>query len=230
MRTALLLFALGLGCDGGSDSGSKEPVAEDFVGTWRLGLGVTEGCSSEVLEGYLEIMSGSDVDLLAYNSQENATSFAETGPLTINFVTGQAGTQNVPLHWNVGSVQVGWAPYANQSDYNGDIRQSCASAGIADLVLGFHSTVGDQNFALGSACNASVILDNVYSGALTPYIDACGPGGTPGLCGFQGGALPIYREDPSLVNPTTITVQPGVFFQAANPTPFQVFIPLFPIP
>ncbi|HZJ54650.1 MAG TPA: hypothetical protein VFD38_10970 [Myxococcaceae bacterium] len=170
------------------------------------------------------------VDLLAFDSRENTTSFAETGPLTINFVTGQGGSQTVPLHWNVGGVQVGWAPYANQSDYNGDIRQSCAAAGITDLALGFHSMQGDQNFSLGSACNASVVLDNVYAGNLTPYIDACGPGGTPGLCGLQGGGTAIYREDPSLVNPPTITVQPGAFFQAVNPTPFQVFIPLFPIP
>ncbi|HEY1909208.1 MAG TPA: hypothetical protein VGG91_24400, partial [Myxococcaceae bacterium] len=79
------------------------------------------------------------------------------------------------------------------------------------------------------ACNASVVLDNVYSGTWTPYIDACGPGGTSGLCGLQGGATPIYRENPALVSPTTVTVQPGRFFQTSNAAAFQVFIPLFPI-
>ncbi|HET9034879.1 MAG TPA: hypothetical protein VFN45_01695, partial [Myxococcaceae bacterium] len=143
---------------------------------------------------------------------------------------GQGGSQNVPLHWNVGGVQVGWAPYANQSAYDANTPQSCNQTGIGDLTLGFHPAQGnDQNFALGSACNASVVLDNVYAGNLTPYIDACGPGGTPGLCGFTGGGTVIYRENPGLVSPSTVTVQPGVFFQAANPTPFQVFIPLFPL-
>jgi hypothetical protein len=167
--------------------------------------------------------------LLAFNSQENVTSYAETDPLQLNFVTGQAGSQTVPLHWNVGGVQVGWAPYASMSDYNANIQQTCAAAGIADLVLGFPGAQGPQTFSLGSSCNASVTLNNVYSGTLTPYIDACGPGGTPGLCGMTGGAAPIYRENPALVNPTTITVQPGVFFQQSNATPFQVFIPLFHI-
>jgi hypothetical protein len=170
------------------------------------------------------------VDLVAYNSQENSTSFAETGPLTISFVTGHSGTQTVPLHWNVGGLQVGWAPYANLSAYNANTPQSCSQAAIADLVLGLHPAQGsDQSFALGSACNADVVLDNVYVGNLTPYIDACASNGTPGLCGFQGGGTVVYREDPSLVSPATVTVQPGAFFQSANPTPFQVFIPLFPL-
>jgi hypothetical protein len=173
------------------------------------------------------------VVLLAFNSQENTTAYAETDALDINFTSGQAVNQTVPLHWNVGGLQVGWAPYASMSDYNSDIRQSCSAAGIADLVLGFQSTVNGQpsfqSFGVGSACNASVTLNNVYAGSLTPYIDACGPGGTPGLCGMNGGAQAIYRENPSLVNPQTVTVQPGVFFQQSNPTPFQVFIPLFHI-
>ena len=171
-----------------------------------------------------------EVVLLAYDSQESVTSFAETDRLSINFVTGQAGSQTVPLHWNVGGLQVGWAPYANQSAYDANTPQSCGQAGIADLVLGFHPLQGnDQTFALGSSCNASVVLDNVYAGSMTPYIDACGSGGTPGLCGFTGGGTVIYREDPTLVSPPTAEVQAGVFFQAANATPFQVFIPLFPL-
>ncbi|HET9156322.1 MAG TPA: hypothetical protein VFN91_06620 [Myxococcaceae bacterium] len=172
--------------------------------------------------------------LLAYNSQENVTAYAETDAFQLTFVTGgQGASQTVPLHWNVGGLQVGWAPYASMSDYNSDTRQSCTAAGIADLVLGFQSTQGGQpsvqTFSLGSSCNASVVLNNVYTGSLTPYIDACGPGGTPGLCGMQGGAQAIYRENPALVNPPTVTVQPGVFFQQSNATPFQVFIPLFHI-
>jgi len=173
------------------------------------------------------------VVLLAFNSQENTTAYAETDALQINFVSGKAVSQTAALHWNVGGLQVGWAPYASMSDYNADIRQGCGAAGIADLVLGFQSTVNGQpfiqTFSLGSSCNASVVLNNVYTGSLTPYIDACGPGGTPGLCGMQGGAQAIYRENPALVNPPTVTVQPGVFFQQSNATPFQVFIPLFHI-
>ena len=170
------------------------------------------------------------VDLVAYDSQEGVTAFAQSDALSINFVTGgQGGSQNVALHWNVGGLQVGWAPYADRNAYDANTPQTCAQAGIADLVLGFHSNQGDQTFSLGSACNARVVLDNVYSGVSTPFIDACGPGGTAGLCGLTGGGTPIYRENPDLVSPTTVNVQPGVFFQAGNPTPFQVFIPLFPI-
>ena len=172
------------------------------------------------------------VYLVAYSSQEKATAFAETSALQINFVTGQGGSQTVPLHWNVGGLEVGWAPYASQSDYDANNPQSCAAAGIADLVLGLHDPqqAQDQFFSLGSACNASVVLDNVYAGNLTPYIDACGPGGTPGLCGAQGGGPVVYRENPDLVQPATVAVQPGVFFDSNNRQAFQVFIPLFPIP
>jgi hypothetical protein len=170
------------------------------------------------------------VQLVAYNSQESVTAFAQSDELPINFVTGgQGGSQTVPLHWKVGGLQVAWAPYASQSDYSSDIRQTCSQAGIEDLVLGFPSAQGPQTFSLGAACNASVVLYNVYSGSLTPYIDACGPGGTAGLCGMTGGAPAIYREDPSLVNPPTVTVQPGAFFQVNSATAFQVFIPLFHI-
>src|SRR5262249_42256615 len=103
-------------------------------------------------------------------------------------------------------------------------------AGIADLVLGLHSTAQDQFFSLGAQCNASVVLNNAYSGNLTPYIDACGPGGTAGNCGAQGnGAAAIYQEHASPVHPHTLTVRPGVFFERNNPSRFQVFIPLFPI-
>ena len=170
------------------------------------------------------------VVLLAFNSQENLTAYAETDALQLNFVTGgQGASQTVPLHWNVGGLSVGWAPYASQGDYPNN-PQPCAQTGIADLVLGLHSTTGDQFFSLGNQCNASVVLNNAYSGTLTPYIDACGPGGTPGNCGAQGnGAAVIYQENAGLVNPPTITVQPGVFFQQSNPTPFQVFLPLFHI-
>jgi hypothetical protein len=171
------------------------------------------------------------VELVSYDSQENVTAFMQSDALQINFVTGgQGGSQTVPLHWNVGGLQVGWAPYASMSDYNGDIRQSCVAAGITDLVLGFSATgVSDETFSLGSTCNGSVVLDNVYSGTLTPFINACGPSNAPGLCGLTGGATPIYRQAANLVNPPTVVVQPGAFFEAGNPTPFQVFLPLFHI-
>ncbi|HVP62524.1 MAG TPA: hypothetical protein VMT11_18345 [Myxococcaceae bacterium] len=164
------------------------------------------------------------IDLVAYSSEEGVTAYAESGPLQINFVTGSASSQTVPLHWDVGGLRVAWAPYASVSDYNADIRQSCAQAGIADLVLGFSS---QQTFVLGSNCNASVVLDNVYAGNWVPYIDACGPGSAAGSCGLQGGGTPIYREDPSLVQPQTVTVQPGQFYDSTNPSAFLVFVPLF---
>jgi len=201
-----------------------------FIDGQNLGsYGCDQGANGNVVITPYVTQGQHTVQLVAFNSQENATAFAQTDELPISFVTGQGGSQTVPLHWNVGGVQAAWAPYASMTDYNSDTRQTCAQAGIADLVLGFQSVDGPQTFSVGAACNASVILDNVYSGSLTPYIDACGPGGTPGLCGMSGGAPAIYREDPTLVNPTTLTVQPGAFFQAANPIPFQVLIPLFHI-
>jgi hypothetical protein len=150
--------------------------------------------------------------------------------LQITFATGQSSTQTTALHWNVGGLQVAWAPYASLSDYNADIRQTCAQAGIADLVLGF-ATQQEQGstFSLGASCNASVVLDNVLTGTWFPYIDACGPGGAAGSCGAQSGGPVVYRENPALVNPQTVSVQPGKFFDSTQPAAFNVFIPLFHI-
>jgi hypothetical protein len=213
----------------GCGAGQRLDSVAIFIDQQNQGTyGCGQGVGTMVVSPYVT-PGAHQVDLVAYNAQENTTSFAESGPLQITFATGQAQSQTVPLHWNVGSVQVGWAPYANQAAYP-STPQSCAQAGIADLVLGFFTQQAQgQTFSLGSACNASVVLDNVYSGTWTPYIDACGPGGTSGLCGLQGGATPIYRENPALVSPTTVTVQPGRFFQTSNAAAFQVFIPLFPI-
>jgi len=213
----------------GCGPGQRMDQVAIFVDSQNLGsYGCEQGLNGNLVITPYVTPGQHTVQLVTYNSQENATAFAQSDALQINFVTGgQGGSQTVPLHWNVGGVQAAWAPYASMSDYSSDTRQSCAAAGITDLVLGFQSVDGPQTFALGSSCNASVILDNVYSGSLTPYIDACGPGAPAGSCGFQGGGTPIYREDPTLVNPQTLTVQPGAFFQAGNPTPFQVFIPLF---
>jgi hypothetical protein len=199
-----------------------------FIDNQNMGsYGCDQGVGKVVISPYVA-PGQHQVDLVAYNAQENTTSFAESGPLQITFSTGQAQSQNVPLHWNVGGLQIGWAPYASQATYP-NTPQSCGDAGIADLVLGFFAQAPGQTFSLGSACNASVVLDNVYSGTWTPYIDACGPGGTPGLCGLQGGATPIYQENPNLVSPPTVSVQAGKFFQANNAAAFQVFIPLFPV-
>ena len=169
------------------------------------------------------------VQLVAFSTQEGGvTAYAQSAVLQITFLTGTSGSRTVPLRWNVGGLQVAWAPYASLSDYNADIRQTCAQAGIADLVLGF-ATQQEQGstFSLGPSCNASVILDNVLTGTWLPYIDACGPGGTAGSCGQQGGGPIVYREDPSRVNPPSVTVQPGTFFSASQAAAFNVFIPLF---
>jgi len=198
-------------------------VDNESGGTYDCGQGLGGGlvASPYVTPGPHQI------DLVAFSSQEGVTAYAESGALQITFATGQASSQTVPLHWNVGGLQVAWAPYASTSDYNSDIRQSCAQAGLTDLVLGF-ATQQEQGstFSLGANCNASVVLDNVLTGTWFPYIDACGPGTAPGTCTLQTG---IYREDPSLVNPQTVTVQPGKFFDSTQAAAFNVFIPLFHI-
>jgi hypothetical protein len=212
----------------GCGPGERMDQVAIFVDNLNLGsYGCEQGLNGNLVITPYVTQGQHTVQLVTYNSQENTTAFAQSEALQIDFVTGgQGGSQTVPLHWNVGGVQAAWAPYASMSDYNSDTRQSCASAGITDLVLTFQSPDGPQSFALGSSCNASVVLDNVYSGNLTPQIDACGQGTSAGTCG-QTGTSPTYREDPALVNPPTLTVQAGAFFQAGNPTPFQVFIPLF---
>ena len=193
-------------------------VDNQASGTYDCAQGIAGGV---VISPYVTA-GPHQIDLVAFGSQEGVTAYAESGPLQITFATGQASSQTAPLHWNVGGLQVGWAPYASVSDWSNDIRQTCAQAGITDLVLGF-SPQG-QSFSLGAACNASVILDNVYSGTWTPYIDACGAGTVPGTC---TATTALYQEDPTRVNPPTVTVQPGAFFNSGQPTAFQVFIPLF---
>ena len=68
------------------------------------------------------------VQLVAFNSQENVTAFAQSDAAPDQLRDRRQGaTQTSPLHWNVGGLQVAWAPYASMSDYNSDTRQSCAA-------------------------------------------------------------------------------------------------------
>jgi len=193
------------------------------AGTYGCGQGTQGGV---VVSPYLT-PGVHTIQLVAFSTQEGATAYAQSDPLQLTFTTGQASTRTLPLHWNVGGLQVGWAPYASVSDYNADIRQTCSQAGLADLVLGF-ATQQEQGstFSLGATCNGSVILDNVLTGTWFPYIDACGPGTPAGTCTLQAA---VYREDPTRVNPPSVTVQPGRFFDSNQAAAFNVFIPLFRI-
>jgi len=201
-------------------------IDDQNAGTYGCGQGTGGGV---VVSPYVAA-GPHNVQLVAFSSQEGVTAYAQSDVLQITFATGQSSTQTTALHWNVGGLQVAWAPYASLSDYNADIRQTCAQAGIADLVLGF-ATQQEQGstFSLGASCNASVVLDNVLTGTWFPYIDACGPGGAAGSCGAQSGGPVVYRENPALVNPQTVSVQPGKFFDSTQPAAFNVFIPLFHI-
>jgi hypothetical protein len=168
------------------------------------------------------------VYLVAFSSKENVTAFAETAGTVISFTTGSATAQPpLPLHWNVGGLQVGWAPYASTTGYPNN-QLTCAQTGITDVVLGFYSgQASGGSFGLGAVCAGSVILDNVATGTWATYIDACATS-LAGQCGLQGGGIPTYQEVAALVNPPTITVQPGRFFSAAQAQSFNVFVPIFP--
>lgn len=202
----------------------------DDAATTDLSYNCEDGLGSrQVITPYLD-PGDHVIQLVAYSSVDLVTNYAQTNPITVHFTTGQAPAQNLTFHWRVGGVQAAWAAYASVGDYDSDTRQPCGQTGIADMVLGFYaSSPGDgPAFSLGNSCNASVILDNVQAGTWTPYIDACGPGGTAGQCGLPGNAAPvIYREDPARVQPPQISVTPGQFFDPASPVPFQVFLPLF---
>ncbi len=167
------------------------------------------------------------VYLVAFSSQESVTAFAETAGTPITFTTGSANAQTLPLHWNVGGLQVGWGAYASITGYPNN-PLTCPQTGITDVVLGFASgQTSGGSFGLGAVCAGTVILDNVAAGTWAPYIDACASG-APGLCGLQGGGPPTYQEAPDLVNPKTVTVQPGRFFAAAQAASFNVYVPIFP--
>jgi hypothetical protein len=159
---------------------------------------------------------------VAFDSTENVTSFAESDELTVNFVTGSANTQTVPLRWNVGGLAVGYAPYANQGAYpNSPV--ACATSGIADVVLDFIPADPSltQSIDVGGTCNASVVLDNVYAGTVTPGARGFGPGGT--------NAALLYIDNASIVppQPSPVTVTAGRFWVQGD-TSFNVYVPMFP--
>jgi hypothetical protein len=158
---------------------------------------------------------------VAFDSTENLTSFAQSDELTVNFVTGSATTQTVTLHWNVGGLAVGYAPYASASNYPNSLV-SCAASGIVDVVLDFIPSGQNpqtQSIDVGSNCNSSVALDNVYAGTVTPGARGYGPGGANDLRYIDNASIPP--------TPPQVTVTAGRFYVQGD-TSFNVYIPMFP--
>lgn len=160
---------------------------------------------------------------VAFDSAENVTSFAQSDELTVNFVTGSATTQTVTLHWNVGGLAVGYAPYLNANDYNANAPVPCSQSGIVDVILDFIPPGQNpqiQSIDVGSNCNSSVALDNVYAGMVTPGARGYGSGGANDL---------RYIDNASIVSPTPaqVTVTAGRFYVQGD-TSFNVYIPMFP--
>jgi hypothetical protein len=161
---------------------------------------------------------------VAFNSTENVTSFAQSDELPVNFVTGSATTQAVTLHWNVGGLAVGYAPYASGTAYQNNSPVPCATSGIADVVLDFippGQNPQTQSIDVGSNCNSSVALDNVYAGSVTPGARAYGPGGS--------NAALLYIDNANIVSPqpSPVIVTAGRFYVQGD-TSFNVYIPMFP--
>jgi hypothetical protein len=157
------------------------------------------------------------LQFVAFDSTENVTSFAQSDALTVNFVTGSATTQTFTLHWNVGGLAVGWAPYENGTAYPNS-PTPCGQSGIADVQLAFVPGAGSSlTYDLGSTCNGSVVLDNVDWGTYTPTMNGLSSGGTV-----------LYRDRTDIVppSPATVTVQPGQFYSQATAST-QLFVPMF---
>jgi hypothetical protein len=161
------------------------------------------------------------LQFVAFDSTENVTSFAQSDALTVNFVTGSATTQTFTLLWKVGGLAVGYAPYANAGAYPNSPVQ-CATSGIVDVVLDFipANPNNTQSIDVGSNCNSSVALDNVYAGTVTPGARGFGSGGANDL---------RYIDNANIVapSPSQVTVTAGRFYVPGD-TSFNVYIPMFP--
>jgi len=174
--------------------------------------------SNTVLSPYLT-PGQHQLQFVAFDSTENVTSFAESDALTVNFVTGSATTQTFTLRWNVGGLAVGYAEYLSGAAYPNN-PVTCSGSGIADVVLDFISNSSTQSIDVGSACNSSVVLDNVYAGTVTPGGRAYGPGGTS--------ALLLYIDNATIPpQPSPVTITAGRFWVNGD-TSFNVFVPMFP--
>jgi len=159
------------------------------------------------------------INLVAYSSQEGVTRFAESGTFNMNFVTGTAPSQILPLHWNVGGLAVSWAAYSSLSAYQANQPPvACASTGIASVSV-FLADPSDPSKGTqfpGFTCASVAVLDNAPAGQWLPFVSGLASDGTTVL----------YFQDEQHV-PQTVTVTAGRFF-ATNDAQTQVFVPLFP--
>jgi hypothetical protein len=203
-----------------------DSVAMYFDGDHTNGYvsGCGDGLGSNTVAGPYLTPGQHTVELVAFDSTENQTAFAQSDTVNVNFVTGGATNQVVTLHWNVGGLAVGYAEYLTAADYQNNRPVVCAGSGIADVVLDFISpgqTPTVQSIDVGSNCNSSVVLDNVYAGTVTPGGRAYGPGATnPPL---------LYIDNANIVppQPSPVTVTAGRFWVQGD-TSFNVYVPMFP--
>ena len=156
------------------------------------------------------------IQLVAFNATQNQTAFAETDPVSLQFATGAAPTQNLAFHWNVGGLRVTYAPYSSVSNYPNN-PLPCPS-GITDVdvfldVPGDPTNPSNQAFP-GWTCSSGATIDNAFPGTWAPFVSA-----------FGGQTLLFFQDENAF--PQQITVTRAHFF---NPTDSstQVFVPIFP--
>lgn len=160
------------------------------------------------------------IQLVAFNAAENLTAFAETDLVTVHFATGQAPTQGLTFHWNVGGVRVTWTPYASPANYpNNPI--ACGASGITEVVV-FLVDPNDLNSSTsfpGFSCGSGATIDNAFPNANPP--------GTwlPFVSAYGGSNLLFFQDDQLF--PQEVTVTAGRFFDP-NDASTQVFVPIFP--
>lgn len=161
------------------------------------------------------------LQLVAFNATENETAFAETDPVHITFATGQAPTQPLTFHWNVGGLRVTYAPYASIADYNANRPVPCGSSNITEVEV-YLVDPNDPNTSTGFTgftCSGGATIDNAFPnpnppGTWLPFVSA-----------FGGQTRLYFQDDVNFPQDVTVTV--GKFFDVNDPTT-QVFVPLFP--
>jgi len=156
------------------------------------------------------------IQLVAFNANENRTAFAETDPVTLQFASGAAPTQAMVFHWNVGGLRVTYAPYSSLSNYPNN-PLPCPS-GITDVdvfleVPGDPNNPSNQSFP-GWTCSSGATIDNAFPGTWAPFVSAYG-----------GQTLLFFQDEATF--PQQITVAKGHFFDPTDRST-QVFVPLFP--
>ena len=160
------------------------------------------------------------IQLVAFNAAENVTAFAETDPVTVHFATGQAPTQALAFHWNVGGLRVTWALYASQVGYPNN-PVSCTGSGVTEVevFLVDPTDLSSGTSFPGFSCVSGATLDNAFPNANPP--------GTwlPFVSAYGGSNLLYFQDDQQF--PQDVTITAGRFFNPADPGT-QVFVPIFP--